>query len=170
MRILAKARASRALTTCTATSSARAAAWPGLTARPQAPRPWRAASLLFRASRPGAPEKAACDAPTLGDVGGPPGRSAVCLPGPSPAKHFLAAPKGALEPAGAGAAVRGGRDAEAVQAPPSWRPSGNAGGLLAFAPGRNVPPRGPTSRCLTLGRGPGRPPGARQPQPRGLHV
>uniref|UniRef100_A0A9L0S7Q8 Zinc finger and BTB domain-containing protein 7C n=1 Tax=Equus caballus TaxID=9796 RepID=A0A9L0S7Q8_HORSE len=104
--------------------------------RGRKPAAWRAASLLFG---PGgaAPDKAAfVMPPALGDVGGHLGGAAVCLPGPSPAKHFLAAPKGALS------LQELERQFEETQMKLFGRAQleaeRNAGGLLAFALAENV--------------------------------
>ncbi|KAB0357237.1 hypothetical protein FD754_001393, partial [Muntiacus muntjak] len=96
----------------------------------------RFTSLLFGPGGP-APEKAAfVMPPALGDVGGHLGGAAVCLPGPSPTKHFLAAPKGALS------LQELERQFEETQMKLFGRAQleaeRNAGGLLAFALAENV--------------------------------
>lgn len=104
--------------------------------RGRKPAAWRAASLLFGPGGP-TPDKAAfVMPPTLGDVGGHLGGAAVCLPGPSPAKHFLAAPKGALS------LQELERQFEETQMKLFGRAQleaeRNAGGLLALALAENV--------------------------------
>ncbi|XP_076991632.1 zinc finger and BTB domain-containing protein 7C [Tamandua tetradactyla] len=104
--------------------------------RGRKPAAWRAASLLFGPSGP-APDKAAfMMPPALGEVGGHLGGATVCLPGPSPAKHFLAAPKATLS------LQELERQFEETQMKLFGRAQleaeRNAGGLLAFALAENV--------------------------------
>ncbi|XP_036889860.1 zinc finger and BTB domain-containing protein 7C [Sturnira hondurensis] len=104
--------------------------------RGRKPAAWRAASLLFGPGGP-TPEKAAfVMPPALGEVGSHLGGAAVCLPGPSPAKHFLTAPKGALS------LQELERQFEETQMKLFGRAQleaeRNAGGLLAFALAENV--------------------------------
>lgn len=104
--------------------------------RGRKPAAWRAASLLFGPGGP-APEKAAfVMPPALGEVGGHLGGATVCLPGPGPSKHFLAAPKGTLS------LQELERQFEETQMKLFGRAQleaeRNAGGLLAFALAENV--------------------------------
>lgn len=104
--------------------------------RGRKPAAWRAASLLFGPGGPSADKAAFVMPPALGDVGGHLGGTAVCLPGPSPAKHFLASPKGTLS------LQELERQFEETQMKLFGRAQleaeRNAGGLLALALAENV--------------------------------
>lgn len=105
--------------------------------RGRKPAAWRAASLLFGGPGGPGPDPAAFVVPpALGDVGSPLGGAAVCLPGPSPAKHFLAAPKGALS---LQELERQFQDTQVkLLGRAQLEADRHAGGLLAFALAENV--------------------------------
>uniref|UniRef100_F7GKW2 Zinc finger and BTB domain-containing protein 7C n=1 Tax=Monodelphis domestica TaxID=13616 RepID=F7GKW2_MONDO len=106
--------------------------------RGRKPAAWRAASLLFGPTPP-TEEKAFMMPPTLGEIGGHLGGAAMCLPGPSPPKHYLGTPKGTLS------LQELERQFEETQMKLFGRAQleaeRNAGGLFAFALAENMAAR-----------------------------